>query len=322
MRAAERQLRRPLATLVVLLAAACGRIDFIPLARDGSVVGMDTAMSEIDARVDVGSDTSRDAGDTGDAGTRPIFACTTPAPVLAEPPAIDYIEPALHVDGLTLVARPRAGASQEQASRASTTGLFGAFGPVSVIAAVLEDPTFIVFESQVIAAVALRTGPRTLAICIDPSATTTCDPIDVFDDDASLITDDVDGPSLAVIEGELRMAFSRGDAIYLARPRADALAEWDAFPLELWADGTRFDDPALTADGRFMFAPEQAIVGRLIVFRWNPVTSRYEDGTVLDFQGSSPNVGIDDGTTLELFVSAATRGLVEPHRVTCAITDG
>jgi len=292
------------APLLLVLAGACGRLDYDALQATLDGGGSDAALPSVDAG--------------------PALTCAMLGPALETAPADPYLEPSLHVDGLTLVARRTPGPTLFQATRATSSAAFGPFGAVTVVQSDVQDQTFLDIEvlglgPSVIAMGSTGSGPRSLVLCEDPPAQP-CGLVTVFDELGVAITDDIDGPTLAIRDGALVMAFSRGSEIYLATPRA-TLAEWDAALFDLGVFGlgaVSADDPALTTDGTRLFVPMTVQgVGSLYALRFDGEVQGYT-GPERVFDGvGSPAVGIESATAIEVFVQANTRGVSEPHRLSC-----
>lgn len=289
-----------------LAAGACGRLDYDGLAASGDGGAADAA------------------GSGSDAAMGAYLSCAGLAPALATMPADAYLEPSVHVDGLTLVARRSPGATLFEATRPSESAAFGNFGAVTVVQSDVQDQTFLDVEAvvsgpSVVAMGSTGTAPRSLVLCEDPP-TQACGTVTVFDEQGVAITDDIDGPTLAIRDGALVMAFSRGDAVYLATPR-DNLSQWDAYLFDLGVFGlgaASADDPALTPDGTRLFVPLTTMDGTsLYVLRFDYEVQGYtEPLRVMDGLGS-PAVGLVSASGVEVFGHANTRGITEPHRIDC-----
>jgi hypothetical protein len=242
-----------------------------------------------------------------------LTECDPLAPALAV--AEDGREPAMFTDDLTLLASS-SGVLRE-AVRPEVGDPFDAFEDASLISASVGDPAFLDASDAnppgglIRLATRSEVGIRRLVTC-DGSTLDSCADISLFDEEGAAITDDVDGPYPAILDGQLIASFNRGDAVYLAVPRAIDLLEWDARLLQLDVIGS-FDDPALTSDGETMFLFSSGVIFSL---RYDRVSEQYVDPVLL-IDASSPAVGFESATEIELFVTAETRGVVEPHRTVC-----
>ncbi|RLB48797.1 MAG: hypothetical protein DRJ42_22400 [Deltaproteobacteria bacterium] len=279
---------------VASAALGCGRLNFGP--RDAS------------SPVDAARDTSVDAGPQVDVGCAPL------APVSPAAPADGLIEPGLRTDGLSLFAR--FSFRDLVATRGTVDDPFSDWAEDMTIRSIAEDPHFIDFEGSEIAAGARRMGevPRHLTLCRPPFDAGDCDQLSIFDEDGVLMTDDLDGPALAIRDGELFMAFNRTSTIYIARPRASDLDEWDAALVDM-GPGV-FGDPTLTNDGAILITdgPGDA----LYVAEWDAPSGTYVHAhPVIGVDGGSADIGVEVVGGFELFVTYDSRGLNEPHRTTC-----
>ena len=275
-------------------------------------------MVVIDASVEDATATVADATATVDAG--PHVICSAAEPALTTMPANAYLEPSMYVDNLTLVARSVPGPSVFEAVRPNLTSPFGNFEAVTVIQSEIQDQTFLDVETLGLGMTVLGMGasgtPRQLLTCADPPSVA-CVPAAVFDDLGAAIEDDLDGPTLANRDGQLVLAFSRGDAIYLAQPRA-TLAEWDAVLFDLGIEGALADDPAFTVDGRLLIvAMTVGATSGLFAYLWDPANQTYGDPQLFATALGAPAIGVETATTIEIFGHGDSRGVSEPHRLSC-----
>lgn len=279
--------------LAALAASGCGRINFG--AMDGS------------SPVDAASDTTVDA--------RPMvdLRCGALAPVSPMAPSPGIIEPALRTDGLTVLSR--FSHMDFQATRMTVDDPFSDWAVTTSISSIAEDPSFIEYEGVELGFGARRSGddPRYLTICRPPFDAGDCDALSVFDDGV-LMADDLDGPSAAIRAGELFMAFNRQTAVYIARPRAVDLLEWDATLVDL-GPGV-FGDPTVTKDAAILVAADTA--DALYVAAWDAAAGTFvEPHLIVGTEGESPEIGVESPSGFELFVARDSRGVDEVHRTSC-----
>ncbi len=286
----------PVFLLLALASLACGRINFSPLDLDADL-SQDAPLAE------------------SDAGPPLDIRCGTLTPVAPTAPANSRIEPAMRIDGLNLYSRSSANMDW-LASRANATAPFGDWMPTDNIQSIQQDPSFVDLNGEEIATGSRRVGMgiRQLVLCSPPFNTAPCSQLSVFDSEGAPIVDSIDGPSLAVRKGKLCMAFNRGDTVYVAEPRGQALDEWDAQLVDLGA--TKSDDPALTKDGAILLAPG---VGGILYLEWDAASRSYLSPRIIEgLEGGSPEIGVESENGFELFVTHETRGVPETHRSDCS----
>ncbi len=243
--------------------------------------------------------------------------CGPMTPVSPVPPVDALIEPALLTDGLTLLAR--FSFQDHIAVRASPGEDFGEWSRTTDYLALAQDHSFLTVAGEEIgvgAEIPAGGEDRQLTLCSAPFATGPCDVIRLFDSSGALITDDVDGPSLALRDGELVVAFNRGSEVFFARPRSAGSLDWDATRIDI---GTGlYGDPALSEDGRILAVSDTARGNSIQLAVWDASADNFvpvqELSTII---GGSPEIGLETAAGWELFLVTDTRGVVEPHRVSC-----
>ncbi len=252
-----------------------------------------------------------DNGCTIRPGARVVSGCVQQGPVSPMRASRELVEPALRIDGLRLTTRQRFNTQIHESSRASFDAPFTNWGATQDGHV---DFSYVAFDGAEFAAAAMDgPDPRFVVWCVAPFGPDDCMPISLFDADGQF-TDDHDGPSVAVLDGELVMSVSRGDFIYFARPRTDDLLIWDARLIDTAA--MLVDDPSLSDDGWLMALSSD---GDIYVLDYDPGGDTYVNPRMIPgVQGGSPEIGVETATGFELFTMQDTRGINEPHRWNCS----
>ena len=238
------------------------------------------------------------------------IACAAPVPMLASPPSAALVEPGFDATGKIVLVRQ--GTTLRQLTRPSLTSPFGPPENASALDPTVNDPAFVVIDGETVAFGSQPPAPRHIVICRAPASTTTCERITILDETTgTAITDDHDGPTVAVRSGEPLLVFSRGASLYAAKPTTEDLASWTATRLEL--GGLMVDDGALVADGRILVVP---VAGGLVALHWDDSAGAFGDPAVLSIAGESPSV-FDQGAVLELAITRSDRGILEPYLARC-----
>ncbi len=295
--------------LALLIAVGCGRFGFDESSFDAAV-GTRDASAVADAAAD---------------STGETVSCAELAPILANQPGGALIEPTAYVDGLRVLVRPSNGALLRDTTRPTPLGAFGPLSPTTVINVTVQDPTFLDGAAVGAGTIAMAAGnfgdggDRTLAVCDVIDVLAPCDAVTILDDNGIELLGETDGPTLAVRDGAIVLAFNRGLSLFTGLPNDTSLLSWTAAPVAS-AAALDIDDPALTADGELLFvAGGVAPVFTLYVLHWDSASGEFGAPSVVDVDPSvaSPSVGLQNGDSFELFVSADTRGIREPHRLIC-----
>jgi hypothetical protein len=244
----------------------------------------------------------------------PYITCSGFQPVLASEPSPALVEPGLHPDGLRMVVRQDGVATLRELRRDDTMSSF-VTASLSAFPAGVGDPSFVTIGDTVYGFGAQTPSPRRIVICPDPASTTTCSPITMLAETGEAITTDIDGPSVALRDGRLVMAFNHQIAAYVAEPETDDLLVWRA----RWVQeaGVMIDDPALTRDGRLLIVPNDR---GLEALRWDDTVQNYVQPTPVSEIGASPEIGVQSESQTELFVTWKRDGspIAEPFVATCA----
>lgn len=192
----------------------------------------------------------------------PAVSCGSPEAVGSDRDA-PLGEPALSVDGLTLYAH-----SQGELYVSQRKGLdlpFGAWTSIRLVPGDPRDLTVFVWQGEERAIIAARPNAdadRVLEYCAMVPSSDTCETISVVDAlHQTPIADDLDGPSVAVVDGTPIMVFNvsianqaRTADVFEAVPdSAGDFTRWLAHPLEPFdRPNTSEDDPTIAADGTFV----------------------------------------------------------------------
>lgn len=190
-----------------------------------------------------------------DATLPPTPVCQVPALVGTTPPT-NPRENALRADGLVLTARTNG--ARYSTARSATDQPFGAWATTTAHPSG-EDPTFFVYKGVEYAMVS-RTpsgaSVRSLYLCTLPN---TCVKVPVkYASSGAEVTDDMDGPSVAIVGGKLLLAHNIGPSgsssgdIYLATlvSSSDLFKGLETKPVtSLAVAGYKEDDPSISPDG-------------------------------------------------------------------------
>jgi hypothetical protein len=191
-----------------------------------------------------------------DAALPPTPVCQAPALVGTSQPALPR-ENALRADGLVLTTL--ASGSRYSTKRSATDQPFGAWATTTAHPSG-GDPTFFSYKGVEYAMVA-RTpsggSVRALYFCTLPN---TCAKVTVkYASSGKEVTDDMDGPSVAMVAGKMLLAHNIGPTgsgsgdVYLATPvdTSDPAKGLSTKPVTALAvAGYKEDDPSISPDGR------------------------------------------------------------------------
>jgi hypothetical protein len=241
------------------------------------------------------------------------LTCEQPVPALDTKPAIQLAEPSLDETNTVMLVRGDGATTMYETTRPSPTSSFGAITAATLVPGTIQDPALFSFEGKPYALGAQGPSPRKLVLCPDPSANSTCVPIALVDTSTTAaITDDVDGPTVALRDSQLVLVFSRGPDLYAATATDSTLLTWMATRLEL--GDFSLDDGALTSDGSLLIAPAGDV---LFAYRWDDQASTYVAAGMINIGGSSPDIGVEDADQIELVVTRRDRGILEPYLARC-----
>ncbi|MCA9671352.1 MAG: hypothetical protein KC503_37400 [Myxococcales bacterium] len=278
------------ATMLALAPAGCTRLGFSSSAAtspDGSP----------DGDAGGGADVVDALGD--DAPASPRLSCTFAGQVGASPEPIR--EPGITVDGLHLFARDEgASFTAWESTRPDLDAPWSDWAKTSRLASWTQDPSFLAIDGQ-LELFAARSPqaldmPRAIYRCSRPfeSNATTCQKVTIYDVNGDEITDDLDGPSLALLRGSPTMTISwqlQGvfQRVLIATPRAGDLLAWDAVRLQGGEIDT--DDVVLSDDASLLVSTTSEII----------IWRRHPDGSYRRAQSLSPD-NLAEESANELFL--------------------
>jgi len=271
------------------------------------------------------------APDTGP----PRLGCSAPELVGSSPPYPLY-EVALRADGLELIAKKSG--QWYSTKRTAQDQPFADWSTTALLSG-KQDPTFFEIKGIELAIVATSPGtglPRVLELCTSP---TTCNALTLKDKSGQTVTDDTDGPSVAVLPGgDLLMAHNIGPGgsgdghVYLATPSDpnDLSQPWVTEPATaLDRAGEAEDDPALSPDGLVIVVDGNTSSGDNDL--WVSMRPDLSSPFPAQVQLTDVNSSADDGsaylaplsssggkTRYELFFSSDRNGNLEVYRSECS----
>lgn len=263
---------RPVALLPIVLVLGCARtVPVSPPSTDTSTIADAISADAGGQHADEGSLDAR-LNPPADGGQVRRLSCEAPEPVGA---ALEnhLFAPAMRADGLMVRAEPRDD-PPVYATRATLDASFGSWTASTMLPVDAQDPTFFLFDGQerTVIAVEVQAEPylRGLQYCASVPAAS-CTAVTVVDDAlGTTITQDMDGPSVAVVDGAQVMVFNVSihnvgisANVFQATPTvAGDLRHWTAEPLSaISRPNLREDDPAVSADGTIVVY-ERPVEGR------------------------------------------------------------
>jgi hypothetical protein len=274
---------------------------------------------------DAGVDTTADGpvDGTTDAPAPSRLTCGAAEIVGQSPPASDLSEPALRVNRLQLVAR--GGIIGMATERTAVDQPFGAWSVATGMPAEWGDPAFFTYQQKEFLISAAGPKPRALRVC---PALTNCQAVTITDGAENVLTDDIDGPAVATVDGLPLMIFNMvvlGDPgandLYQAQATSFDFTSWLAVPLQLQSGpGQQQDDPAISPEGTIVIFGDNE--GDLWVARRPQVGAPFAPPGRLDLSPddasrSEPYLADAGDGQLELFFRATEGG--SPSRIKRAL---
>jgi len=249
--------------LGLVLGCSCTRFGFEPARgnsadlsgrdTDGDVAGAEGGLPDSTAD---GPTLDRATPDAAEPDGYSPSALTCSQPQLVGTGAPSYLsEAALRTNGLELLARTQTGEGYS-VKRSGSGQAFGAWSPTTLLVGG-EDPTFFSAkgsEYAIVAVIEAGSTGRQLKLCVVASGTG-CTAVKVGTPGGALLTDDMDGPTVALLSSVALMAFNlntSAETDILLAETADPTSSgvWLSVPVATVNQaGVKEDDPALSPDG-------------------------------------------------------------------------